>query len=225
MSAKLSGKQKCEMLRNIRREIAARNNIEYITSDCTYEGDCLGTCPKCDAEVRYLENELNRKIQSGQQVSVAGINDNFVQLIDQVETTVMDFTDTEEESSSEHELRGKVLPPMDTVYPDSYEPFHQGDAFPPKAAEPPEDNSPIMGYVAGPVSPDGRRKVPRSMPIKELGLNPITYIKLKMRGFRDVNDLCSMCEKALLTETRLNEREIAEIKAKLEKAGRSLSRW
>lgn len=55
------GKQTCRILKDIRRQIAEANDIEFITSECQYQGDCLGTCPKCEAEVRYLEQQLERK--------------------------------------------------------------------------------------------------------------------------------------------------------------------
>ncbi len=48
------GKQTCKILKEIRRQIAEANGIEFVTSECRYKGDCLGTCPKCEAEVRYL---------------------------------------------------------------------------------------------------------------------------------------------------------------------------
>ena len=52
------GKQTCKILKEIRKQIAAENDIKLVIEDCTYKGDCLGTCPKCEAEVRYLEREL-----------------------------------------------------------------------------------------------------------------------------------------------------------------------
>ena len=42
------GKQTCKILKDIRRQIAEANDIEYITSECQYKGDCTGTCPKCN---------------------------------------------------------------------------------------------------------------------------------------------------------------------------------
>lgn len=59
------GKQTCKILKEIRRQIAEANDIEFITSECQYQGDCLGTCPKCEAEVRYLEQQLERKRRVG----------------------------------------------------------------------------------------------------------------------------------------------------------------
>ncbi len=50
------GKQTCKILKEIRRQIAEANGIEFATSECRYKGDCLGTCPKCEAEVRYLSS-------------------------------------------------------------------------------------------------------------------------------------------------------------------------
>ena len=52
------GKQTCKILKEIRKQIAAENDIKLVIEECTYQGDCLGTCPKCEAEVRYLEREL-----------------------------------------------------------------------------------------------------------------------------------------------------------------------
>ena len=37
------GKQTCKILKEIRRQIAEANDIEFITSECQYQGDGLGT--------------------------------------------------------------------------------------------------------------------------------------------------------------------------------------
>lgn len=68
------GKQTCKILKEIRKQIAAENDIELITSECTYQGDCLGTCPKCEAEVRYLERELEKRQRLGKAAIVAGLS-------------------------------------------------------------------------------------------------------------------------------------------------------
>ena len=36
------GKNTCKILKEIRRQIAEANDIEFITSECRYQGDCLG---------------------------------------------------------------------------------------------------------------------------------------------------------------------------------------
>lgn len=68
------GKQTCKILKEIRRQIAEANEIELVTSECRYKGDCLGTCPKCEAEVRYLEQQLRARSLAGKTVALAGIS-------------------------------------------------------------------------------------------------------------------------------------------------------
>ena len=68
------GRQTCKILKEIRRQIAYANGIEFITSKCRYKGDCLGTCPKCEAEVHYLEQQLRARSIAGKAVALAGIS-------------------------------------------------------------------------------------------------------------------------------------------------------
>ena len=67
------GKQTCKILKDIRKQIAAENDIDLVISECTYQGDCLGTCPKCEAEVRYLERELDKRQRLGKAAVIAGM--------------------------------------------------------------------------------------------------------------------------------------------------------
>ncbi len=68
------GKQTCKILKEIRRQVAQANDIELVTTECRYKGDCLGTCPKCEAEVRYLEQQLRQRQLAGKLVNLAGIS-------------------------------------------------------------------------------------------------------------------------------------------------------
>ncbi len=67
------GKAKCKILKEIRQKIADENDIPYITRECTYQGDCSGTCPRCESELRYLEKELERRERFGKKVAVAAL--------------------------------------------------------------------------------------------------------------------------------------------------------
>ena len=67
------GKQTCKILKEIRKQIAAENDIKLVIEECTYQGDCLGTCPKCEAEVRYLERELEKRQRMGKAALIAGM--------------------------------------------------------------------------------------------------------------------------------------------------------
>ena len=68
------GKQTCKILKEIRKQIAADNDIGLVVSECTYKGDCLGTCPKCESEVRYLERELEKRQRLGKAAVFAGMS-------------------------------------------------------------------------------------------------------------------------------------------------------
>lgn len=68
------GKRICSVLKDVRKKIAEENEIEYVTSECQHKGDCAGTCPKCEAEVRYLESQLARRRMAGRTVRLAGIS-------------------------------------------------------------------------------------------------------------------------------------------------------
>ncbi len=70
----MNGKTKCKILKNIRRQIAEANDIDFFTSECKYRGSCLGTCPKCEAEVLYLCEQLEARKQMGKAVALTGLS-------------------------------------------------------------------------------------------------------------------------------------------------------
>lgn len=70
----MRGKEKCKALKEIRRQIAEENDIPYVVSQCTHQGECRGTCPKCESELRYLERELAIRQGLGKAVAVVGIS-------------------------------------------------------------------------------------------------------------------------------------------------------
>ena len=67
------GKQKCKILKEIRQKIADENDIPYVTRECTHQGNCSGTCPKCESELRYLENQLRIRSSLGKKIKVAAL--------------------------------------------------------------------------------------------------------------------------------------------------------
>lgn len=69
----MKGKNKCKILKEIRQRIADENDIPYVTRECSYQGECKGTCPKCEAELRYLEQELEKRRRLGKSVAVAAV--------------------------------------------------------------------------------------------------------------------------------------------------------
>lgn len=69
----MKGKEKCRALKEIRRQIAEKNEIAYVVSECKHQGDCRGTCPKCESELRYLEAQLKIRQNLGKAVTIAGL--------------------------------------------------------------------------------------------------------------------------------------------------------
>ena len=67
------GHEMCAQLRKIRQKIAELNDIEFEPTECTHEGPCDGTCPACDAEIRYLDEKLQRKEERGEEIIIKGI--------------------------------------------------------------------------------------------------------------------------------------------------------
>lgn len=67
------GKNICKQLKEVRRHIALENDIPLEIKECTYKGECSGTCPRCEAEVQYMENSLAERIKLGKVATVAGL--------------------------------------------------------------------------------------------------------------------------------------------------------
>ena len=69
----MPGKKKCRILREIRQKIAEENDIPFVTEECRYKGDCKGTCPRCESELRYLEQQLEQRRSLGKKVTVGAL--------------------------------------------------------------------------------------------------------------------------------------------------------
>ncbi len=142
----MNGKSKCKILKEIRKQIAAENDIAYVTSECKYKGDCSGTCPKCEAEVRYLEDQLCQRQQTGKTVAVAGIAAALL-----VTASGCDLTDILDPvtggepmatSYTEH-VDGEVLPPASEETEATYPELMGVPVLPPEETEP--TDSELMG--------------------------------------------------------------------------------
>ncbi len=103
------GKHTCKILKEIRRQIAEANGIEFATSECRYKGDCLGTCPKCEAEVHYLEQQLRARSLAGKAVALAGISAASLAML--MPMTSEAQTPTERQNF----LKGSILIMADTI--------------------------------------------------------------------------------------------------------------
>ena len=111
------GKQTCKILKDIRRQIAEANDIEFITSECQYQGDCLGTCPKCEAEVRYLEQQLERKRMAGKAITILGISAGLVAMAPMTSCSSSPNKGTSQETTNASVMFGEICstPVKDTI--------------------------------------------------------------------------------------------------------------
>lgn len=137
----MHGKKKCKILKEIRKQIAKDNDITYVTTECKHQGNCKGTCPKCEAEVRYLEAELEKRRMAGKQVVVAGIAAAMMMSAsctpepeDTRSKTLGGAPDVSAPVYSQ-EVNGEMLPPMGDYAAESSEELFPGGVPLPESSE------------------------------------------------------------------------------------------
>ena len=69
----MNGKVTCEALKKVRKQIADANGIPYEPAVCTHKGNCPGTCPACEAEMRYIERELAARKRKEGHLHIVGV--------------------------------------------------------------------------------------------------------------------------------------------------------
>lgn len=99
----MTGKEKCEFLKEIRKNMAKKNGISYEPRECHHEGDCVGTCPLCDKEAAQLLAELKKKENEGDKIQ---IDSEAVEILGQISNGAEGFDDEDEEM----ELLGDIAP-------------------------------------------------------------------------------------------------------------------
>ena len=55
------GKEKCNVLKKVRKNIANKIGVDLHQQECTFEGECKGTCPRCQQEEEILNRKLLQK--------------------------------------------------------------------------------------------------------------------------------------------------------------------
>ena len=68
----MTHQEKRELLRDLRRSLAQRNDIPFLSSPEPCPADCDGSCPACETELRWLETELNRRAAEGKAIRLWG---------------------------------------------------------------------------------------------------------------------------------------------------------
>ena len=108
----MRGKDKCRILKQIRKKIADENEIPYVVEECKHKGECKGTCPKCEADLKMLERELSLRHKIGKTVAIAGIAAGMMTMttgcdIDDVASALTQLVGIE----SHNPVMGEMLPP------------------------------------------------------------------------------------------------------------------
>ncbi|MCR5376797.1 MAG: hypothetical protein K6E71_08620 [Lachnospiraceae bacterium] len=108
----MRGKDKCRILKQIRKKIADENEIPYVVEECKHKGECKGTCPKCEADLKMLERELSLRHKIGKTVAIAGIAAGMMTMttgcdIDDVTSALKQIVGIE----SQYPVMGELQPP------------------------------------------------------------------------------------------------------------------
>lgn len=129
------GKRTCNVLKAVRMQIAKANEIKFEPHECHHEGPCAGTCPACEAEVKYLEQQLQMRRVLGRAVVLTGIAagltsltacgqnkvpkgcENDSTITELAGDVAVDGYMEEPEPEVEEVVRGKMPAPVDTIRP------------------------------------------------------------------------------------------------------------
>ena len=89
----MAGKDKCEFLKGIRKRMAEANGIPYEPRECTFEGDCIGTCPYCEKEAEELMEKLKEKEAKGAIIETDHIGIDVIQSMQKQDSKSIDEGD------------------------------------------------------------------------------------------------------------------------------------
>ena len=73
MRDNMNGRQKCEIVNQIRKKVADNNGIDFEISECTLNTNCSRRCEKTDSELEYLESELEKRQSEGVKLNLKGV--------------------------------------------------------------------------------------------------------------------------------------------------------
>lgn len=106
------GKRICQALKELRKRIAEANDIPFEIEECTHKGDCPGTCPKCEADVRYLMECIDMREQEGKPVVIEGlVNEDELRKAFSIDSVEQDIP----ENPDDFVTMGMPLPPTPEV--------------------------------------------------------------------------------------------------------------
>lgn len=105
-------KKRCKQLKEIRKNIADKLNIDLHQTECTFKGECSGTCPKCQQEEKILNKALLGKGAAiGAATLMAASMTACITPPDEATTGIVapDFDPTEQQQEPTNQNREKLL--------------------------------------------------------------------------------------------------------------------
>lgn len=99
-------RKKCEHLKEIRKNVAKAIGVELNQSECTFEGDCKGTCPKCRQEEQKLSKALlaGSAVAAGMALMLSGCTNKVEEPIElEGDVAYEDVTEYQQESENREE--------------------------------------------------------------------------------------------------------------------------
>jgi len=145
----MNGKEKCEFLQNIRRMTAERNDIPYDFPACTHTGPCRGTCPKCEAELAYLNRRIEARRKTGKAVLAAVLSAGLLAMAGCVPTgKAAPGVSADPRPSPVEDLAGMIDPgPEETVLDGEIAPQQEPEEPQSAVSAAPEDETTLTGDV------------------------------------------------------------------------------
>ena len=128
-----TGKRTCDVLKEIRKIVSEKENIDLHQTECNFKGNCSGTCPKCEKEL----TELNKKVDHKKLVAI-------------LSTLTMATTLTACSFGPVHEDLGGVAEPMDINEKENETP-NSKDKSKNKIETPTKEETDFNGILSGDV--------------------------------------------------------------------------
>ncbi len=117
------GKKKCEVLKKIRQTIAKQLELMCSDDECNHEGDCSGTCPRCDQELKDLQRQLDeRGITDIQTIDIKSKDIST----DTIDTEVLAGIPAPLEEEGYYITEGDVMPEPKDLEGETILPFERG---------------------------------------------------------------------------------------------------
>ena len=137
----MTGKEKCEFLREIRKNMAQANGIPYEPRECNFEGECSGTCPFCEKEAADLLSALKEKERQGVEIK----RDELTTML--LDNEKMDFNDAREAMVSEVERLMEMTESVGIIRRDEEVIDPQRQEFDERVRRMKEQERPLMGDI------------------------------------------------------------------------------